>query len=248
MSELKVYKIDIAQGNIVEADQVAQLTTGMPQRHVKILLGTPLVVDPFSPERWDYIYNFQPGGEDRQQRQITLLFDEQGNLHQLEGDIIGQLRQTPLQVTRTNTTVQVPARAPVKKVGFWRKFFSYIPIIRNWAKEDTATPVAPVMAPTGIMATEPSSESPSPQSSALEEETLALPRDNQSIELEGISTEVLELESENIEAVVQPLQPGMSLSEINPATADEVEQSDQQPEELDDQSGLFDGLLRKVGE
>ena len=40
------------------------------------------------------------------------------------------------------------------------------------------------------------------------------------------------------------LEPGMSLSEINNPTEQQPEQT-QQP--LDDNSGLFDGLLRKIG-
>jgi len=242
MSELKIYKIDIAQGNIVDADQLAQLAVGMPERHVRIVLGTPLVRDPFHPERWDYVYNFQPGGEDRQQRHITLIFDEQGNLSELDGDIIGQLRLTPLQVTHTNTTVEVPARPPQKKVGFWRKLFRYIPIVRNWAMDDPEQPVvAAERVDPGAAAAETITASsydqiPADQSDVLEAELATLPDTNPVIT------------GEAGQRSDPTLQAGMSLSDLNQANETDDEQRVKEKEELDDHSGLFDGLLRKVGD
>jgi outer membrane protein assembly factor BamE len=48
-----------------------------------------MVTDPFHPERWDYIYNFQPGGKRRQQRRITVVF-ENDRLARVEGDVQAQ--------------------------------------------------------------------------------------------------------------------------------------------------------------
>jgi outer membrane protein assembly factor BamE len=81
-----VYKIDIQQGNIITQDMLDQLKPGMGPQEVRAILGTPMLTDPFHPERWDYVYNFQPGGKRRQQRRITLIF-ENDRLARVEGDI-----------------------------------------------------------------------------------------------------------------------------------------------------------------
>ena len=71
-----VYKIDIQQGNTLEAEKVAQLKIGMNKQQVQFLLGTPMLQDPFHPARWDYIYSFTPGGEEMRKHHLTLYFDK----------------------------------------------------------------------------------------------------------------------------------------------------------------------------
>jgi outer membrane protein assembly factor BamE len=83
------YQIDIQQGNIITQDMMDQLKPGMGPQEVRTILGTPMVTDPFHPERWDYIYNFQPGGKRRQQRRITVVF-ENDRLARVEGDVQAQ--------------------------------------------------------------------------------------------------------------------------------------------------------------
>ena len=51
-----VFKIDIQQGNIVDPEKVEQLQVGMTKEQVEFLMGTPLIADPFHPDRWDYVY------------------------------------------------------------------------------------------------------------------------------------------------------------------------------------------------
>ncbi len=69
-----VYKIGIAQGNIITQEMVDQLRTGMTKRQVIFVMGTPLVRDPYHHDRWDYIYSFQPGGVVRGQERISVFF------------------------------------------------------------------------------------------------------------------------------------------------------------------------------
>ena len=69
-----VYKIGIAQGNIITQEMVDQLRPGMTKRQVIFVMGTPLVRDPYHQDRWDYIYNFQPGGGIRGQERISVFF------------------------------------------------------------------------------------------------------------------------------------------------------------------------------
>ena len=62
-----VYKIDIPQGNLVKDEQIEKLKIGMTPEQVNFLLGTPLLVDPFHQNQWDYVYNFTPGTKKRRE-------------------------------------------------------------------------------------------------------------------------------------------------------------------------------------
>ena len=80
-----VYKISIPQGNIITQEMVDQLRPGMTKRQVIFVMGTPLVRDPYHQDRWDYVYNFQPGGGERGQERLSVLF-ENDQLISLSGD------------------------------------------------------------------------------------------------------------------------------------------------------------------
>jgi len=56
-----VYRPDIQQGNLLGEELVDQVTVGMTRSQVRFLLGTPMVSDPFAPQRWDYVYRLQHG-------------------------------------------------------------------------------------------------------------------------------------------------------------------------------------------
>lgn len=56
-----VYRPDIQQGNLLTMDDIRQVTVGMSRSQVRFLLGTPMVSDPFSPNRWDYVYFMRYG-------------------------------------------------------------------------------------------------------------------------------------------------------------------------------------------
>jgi outer membrane protein assembly factor BamE len=71
-----VYKISIPQGNIITQDMVDQLRPGMTKRQVIFVMGTPLVRDPYHQDRWDYVYNFQPGGGERGQERLSVVFED----------------------------------------------------------------------------------------------------------------------------------------------------------------------------
>lgn len=80
-----VYKIPIAQGNIITQDMIDQLEPGMTPRQVIYVMGSPLVRDPYHQDRWDYVFNYQPGGGERGQERMTLYFENE-RLVSMEGD------------------------------------------------------------------------------------------------------------------------------------------------------------------
>ena len=70
-----VYRIDVEQGNVLDAESVAQLQPGMTRQQVRFLLGTPMLVDTFHPDRWDYIYRVRHGNGRLDSEHITVHFD-----------------------------------------------------------------------------------------------------------------------------------------------------------------------------
>lgn len=56
-----IYRPNIQQGNLLSAEEVDKVTVGMTRSQVRYLLGTPMVSDPFAPQRWDYVYRLTHG-------------------------------------------------------------------------------------------------------------------------------------------------------------------------------------------
>lgn len=73
---LAPHKIEIRQGNLISPEMRARVKVGMTQQQVKIVLGTPLVSDPFHANRWDYIYRFEQEGKLVESQHMTLYFDK----------------------------------------------------------------------------------------------------------------------------------------------------------------------------
>lgn len=84
---VKPYRIEIQQGNYVSQDMVAQLKPGMSKEQVRLVLGTPLLTDVFHADRWDYVYWRERQGEKREQRKLTVFFED-GKLTRLDGDVV----------------------------------------------------------------------------------------------------------------------------------------------------------------
>jgi outer membrane protein assembly factor BamE len=71
-----VYRINIQQGNFLDQAAVEQVKAGMTRSQVRYLLGTPMVADPFTKERWDYIYYLKKGRTRHvDSRRVTVYFD-----------------------------------------------------------------------------------------------------------------------------------------------------------------------------
>ncbi|MBK1700349.1 outer membrane protein assembly factor BamE [Thiococcus pfennigii] len=81
-----VYKMPVQQGNIITEDMVDSLRPGMTKRQVRFLLGTPLLVDFFHADRWDYTYTLRRGHEPMETKRLTLFFEDDA-LARIEGDM-----------------------------------------------------------------------------------------------------------------------------------------------------------------
>ena len=68
------YRIEVPQGNYVDQAMFDQIKLGMTRDQVKFALGTPLMVDLFQPDRWDYVFRFQHRNLSAELRRATVVF------------------------------------------------------------------------------------------------------------------------------------------------------------------------------
>ncbi len=73
---VRIYVPDVQQGNVVTQEMIDQLKAGMTRRQVQLVLGTPLVADPFHRERWDYYYSYRRGKRLQARRTLSLHFKD----------------------------------------------------------------------------------------------------------------------------------------------------------------------------
>ncbi len=84
---VKPFKMDIQQGNVVTSKMLLQLKPGMTKSQVKFIMGTPLIVDSFHSNRWDYFYQMRQAGKIKEQRRVMLEF-EKDLLARVRGDVV----------------------------------------------------------------------------------------------------------------------------------------------------------------
>ncbi len=109
------HRIDVQQGNALDQENVARLKTGLNRSQVRFLLGTPLLVDPFRGDRWDYVYVNYKAGKLAEQKRITLFFDGE-TLVRIEGDLPESAPPAPapapaIQPESISKTTLAPAAA-----------------------------------------------------------------------------------------------------------------------------------------
>lgn len=119
-----VYRIDIQQGNDVTQEMLNKLQPEMTKTQVAYIMGTPLLIDAFHPDRWDYIYSFHPGNGQREQRRITLFFTEDDKLSHIEGDTRIVAREDLAQSDRKDSNIVVPLNE--KKTGIFQGLLNTI--------------------------------------------------------------------------------------------------------------------------
>jgi len=73
-----VYRASISQGNLIKQEDLDQAEIGMTKTQVRFLLGTPMIDDPFTRDRWDYIYYLRVGRNDAgQKRWVSVYFEDE---------------------------------------------------------------------------------------------------------------------------------------------------------------------------
>jgi outer membrane protein assembly factor BamE len=114
-----VYRPNIQQGNLLKVGEVDQVTVGMTRSQVRYLLGTPMISDPFNPQRWDYIYTLQRGREPRRDRAHFIVHFEDDKVSRVEKpDLPEPPRVAPGQeqpATTADSTREPPAPPSIKQ-------------------------------------------------------------------------------------------------------------------------------------
>jgi outer membrane protein assembly factor BamE len=90
-----VYRMDIQQGNLLDAEQVDQLEVGMTRSQVRFLLGTPMVIDAFDANRWDYMYSLRRGRTREVTRHHLVVW--------FDGDTVTRIEE-PIALPRADST------------------------------------------------------------------------------------------------------------------------------------------------
>ena len=82
-----VYKINKQQGNITDQKLVDKLELGMTKEQVRFVMGTPMAVDTFNQDRWDYIYTYKDGNDKLTRNNITVYFVD-NKLTKIDGEAL----------------------------------------------------------------------------------------------------------------------------------------------------------------
>ena len=107
-----VYRPTIQQGNLLKSEDVDQVTVGMTRSQVRYLLGTPMLADPFDPQRWDYIYTLQRGRERHRDRAHYIVHFEGDKVSRVEKPGRPVLPQGNEQLQLSPAEGQTPIPAP----------------------------------------------------------------------------------------------------------------------------------------
>jgi outer membrane protein assembly factor BamE len=107
---LSPYRMDVRQGNMVSQEMVAQLRPGLSREQVRFILGSPLVADMFHADRWDYVYRFQPGRGEVEQRVLTVFFQD-NKLLRVAGDVVADDPGKTEAPKPANQVIDIPAPA-----------------------------------------------------------------------------------------------------------------------------------------
>ncbi len=81
-----LYRMDIEQGNRINAEVIDQLELGMSRRQVEFLLGEPAIVDLYHPDTWHYVYYIRLGDDYSVEKSLMSLEFEDDLLARITGD------------------------------------------------------------------------------------------------------------------------------------------------------------------
>lgn len=118
------HKVDIQQGNFVSLEMMAQIKEGMrrpegvTREQVRFALGTPLLIDIFHGDRWDYVFRLKKGNGELINSHVSLFFKDNrlvrfdGSVLPTEKDYLALIAGV-VRESKTSSSEPVPAVAPV---------------------------------------------------------------------------------------------------------------------------------------
>jgi len=158
------HRIDVQQGNALDQENIVRLKPGLTRSQVRFLLGTPLVVDPFRTDRWDYVYVFYKAGKLAEQKHISLFFDGE-TLARIEGDVPPVALAVPPTVATPKPDASMARNAAVEAT----------PLPARLTPKAEAIPVSPLPTPQQPVQSASAEASPKPVVQPLVEKPVATP-------------------------------------------------------------------------
>jgi outer membrane protein assembly factor BamE (lipoprotein component of BamABCDE complex) len=155
---MKSYKMDIQQGNVVTSKMLLQLRPGMTKSQVRYIMGTPLVIDSFHGNRWDYFYQLRQQGKVVEKRRVILDFDKD-LLTTVRGDVVAATDKTADAPVDTSARSVTPAKKPVEKP--WFAMFKF------WGDDESVTNTVPSISTEQDQVAEPAVAAAAVASSAV---------------------------------------------------------------------------------
>lgn len=70
-----VFRYDVPQGNYLDKKSINKLQVGMTKEQVKFILGSPVIVDTFDNDTWNYVYRLKSGKSKKFDRQRKLVIN-----------------------------------------------------------------------------------------------------------------------------------------------------------------------------
>ncbi len=83
---LSPYRSDLPQGNYLTRAMLDEVRVGMAQREVQRMLGSPLLVDVFQPDRWNYVFRFRHPNGRVDLRKVVIRFGANDQVVAIDAD------------------------------------------------------------------------------------------------------------------------------------------------------------------
>jgi outer membrane protein assembly factor BamE len=194
LPSIKPYKMEIQQGNVVTSKMLLQLRPGMTKSQVRFIMGTPLIVDSFHDNRWDYFYQLRQGGKVTEKRRVILDFDKDA-LVSVRGDVVAagdKTAEAPINTAPKSVTPpkKEESKSWFDKLKFWggdEEKAEELPVAAAAAavavKETTAT-----IESAGVVSAAPVSDTAPPTESATTEATESILK--KEVELPALKEEI----------------------------------------------------------
>ena len=206
LPSLKPYHLDVQQGNVVTSKMMLQLKPGMTKSQVRYVMGTPLLQDSFHPDRWDYIYQMNKGGQTLERRRVILEFKNDG-LASVRGDVIAAGTPGAGDAPMANIDDVKSAKSDKTllnedpKTGWLDRF-------KFW--EDKEKPVAPVVA------------AKAPPATAIEPKAAAVKAED--VKVEDVKVEAPKVEQAAPVSIAAAQEPVSAPASESPKVVEEVQQ------------------------
>ena len=96
----RVHKVAVQQGNILNQSMVDKLKPGMTRTQVAYVMGRPVIINTFDPDRWDYVFTIEVPGQFNEATRMSLFFENDVLTH-FTGDMAPATAKTGDTTTDT---------------------------------------------------------------------------------------------------------------------------------------------------